>query len=263
MTRSGYDPTLFEETAWYYARYRLPYPKKLFEHLARCYRLDGAGRTLDLGCGTGQLAIPLAPYFEQVVGMDPDSGMLDEARRAAEAAAAANVQFVRGSSWDLAPAMGQFRLATMGDSFHWMDRDSVLRALYEMVTPGGGVVLVDQRAQPPEPYWPIVKGLLAEFLGPRRRAGQGFYTHPDEGHEVVLGRSRFTVMPSWIYEYNRNQTIDEVIGFLYSTSFASRRLLGDRAGEFEPELRRRLLDLEPSGTFSERIVVTALLSARA
>ncbi|MGQ0550300.1 MAG: hypothetical protein ACT4PY_11610 [Armatimonadota bacterium] len=79
----------------------------------------------------------------------------------------------------------------------------------------------------------------------------------------MLRRSHFTVMLNWIYEYNRNQTIDEVIGFLYSTSFASRRLLGERAEEFARELRRRLLDLEQSGTFSERIVVTALLTARA
>ncbi|MGQ0550299.1 MAG: methyltransferase domain-containing protein [Armatimonadota bacterium] len=113
MSRSAYDPTLYEGAARDYARYRLPYPRSLFEHLVSCFRLDGTGRALDLGCGTGQLAIPLAPYFEQVVAMDPDRGMLDEARRAAEAAGVANVRFVQGSSWELAPAMGQFRLVTM------------------------------------------------------------------------------------------------------------------------------------------------------
>ncbi len=194
--------------------------------------------------------------------MDPDAGMLDEAQRAADAAGVANVRFVLGSSWDLVPAMGGFRLVTMGSSFHWMDRDGVLRTLYEMVAPGGGVVLADQRAQPLGPYWPIVKEMLAEYLGPKRRAGQGFYTHPEEGYAAVLRRSRFTVLPAWAFEYPRDQTIDEVIGALYSTSFAAKRLFGDRVDDFESELRKRLYELEPSGTFSVRVVVTALLAAR-
>ena len=62
--------------------------------------------------------------------------------------------------------------------------------------------------------------------------------------------------------YPRDQTIDEVIGALYSTSFAAKRLFGDRVDDFESELRKRLYELEPSGTFSVRVGVTALLAAR-
>ncbi len=194
--------------------------------------------------------------------MDPDAAMLDEAHRAADAAGVTNVRFVQGSSWDLTPAMGEFRLVTMGSSFHWMDRDQVLQTLYEMVTTGGGIALADQRAVPPGPYWPIVKELLAEFLGPRRRAGQGFYTHPEEAHAAVVRRSRFTVLPTWTCEYSRDESIDEIVGALYSTSFASRRLFGDRVDDFETTLRKRLRELEPSGMLSARIVVTALLAAK-
>ena len=53
LGRSNGD--LFAGTAWHYARYRPGYPQAFFDDLARQFRLDGTGRLLDLGCGTGQL----------------------------------------------------------------------------------------------------------------------------------------------------------------------------------------------------------------
>jgi SAM-dependent methyltransferase len=50
----------FKSTAWYYARYRPGYPKEFFDYLKECFRLKGTGRLLDLGCGTGELAIRIA-----------------------------------------------------------------------------------------------------------------------------------------------------------------------------------------------------------
>ena len=260
--RSCYDPALFEGTAKYYALFRPPYPPKLFEHIVCCFRLDTTGRALDLGCGTGQLALPLAPHFEEVVCMDPDASMLDEARHAAVSARVANLRFVLGSSWDLSTSMGQFRLVTMGESFHWMDRDAVLQTLHEMVSVNGGVVVVSRHIETPQAYQIVLDKVLKGFLGDRRRAGEGFYSHPAERHEVVLARSRFIPMTPWVAEYQQTFSIDEIIGFLYSTSYASRRLFGDRVHSFEQEMRRQLLELDSNGSFRFRIVVTALLAAR-
>jgi tRNA/tmRNA/rRNA uracil-C5-methylase (TrmA/RlmC/RlmD family) len=46
---------------------------------------------LDLGCGTGQLALPLAKYFEEVIGMDPEPEMIVEAEAAAKCLSIKNV----------------------------------------------------------------------------------------------------------------------------------------------------------------------------
>src|SRR6266702_2438779 len=77
--------TIFHGTAWYYARYRPGYPQELFDLLRGRFELDGTGRLLDLGCGTGQLAVPLAPLFEEVVAVDVDAGMLAELNAVAPA----------------------------------------------------------------------------------------------------------------------------------------------------------------------------------
>lgn len=51
---------------------------------------------LDLGCGTGAIALALAPEAERVVGRDISDGMLEQAREKAEKRNLTNVEFGEG-----------------------------------------------------------------------------------------------------------------------------------------------------------------------
>src|SRR5207344_113426 len=51
---------------------------------------------LDVGTGTGRVALALAPLARHVVGVDRDAGAIDEARRRAAAAGHVNVEYVVG-----------------------------------------------------------------------------------------------------------------------------------------------------------------------
>ena len=257
-----YDPTLFSGTASYYSRYRFPYPQQLFDYLIQAFGFHGTGTALDLGCGPGLLTIPLAPSFNKMVAMDPDDEMLQEARRAAEAAKVSNIEFVKGSSWDLSPSTGSFRFVIMGQSFHWMDRDQALKALYELGESKGGLAIVYQKRRAPLAIKNAEDEVVRKFLGERRRAGRGYYEHPPDSHEVVFARSRFTALAPWRYSYEHQQAIDEAVGFVFSTSRATRRLLGDRAAEFEAELRKHFLIAAPAGKFKLGVDVTALLGRK-
>ncbi|OGM59225.1 hypothetical protein A2955_04515 [Candidatus Woesebacteria bacterium RIFCSPLOWO2_01_FULL_37_19] len=79
-----YQEDIFKGTAWYYARYRPKYPQELFKYLVIRFNLGSNGILLDLGCGTGELTIPLARYFEDVIAFDPNEEMLNEAKRKAK-----------------------------------------------------------------------------------------------------------------------------------------------------------------------------------
>jgi hypothetical protein len=45
-------------------------------------------------------------------------------------------------------------------------------------------------------------------------------------------------------------TCEAIVGFMFSTSIASRRVLGEAADRFEADLRGALLECEPSGRFA-------------
>jgi SAM-dependent methyltransferase len=65
----------------YYMIGRPPYSRQLLAVLRREFGLGGGGLLLDVGCGPGARTLELAPAFDGSVGLDPDPGMLSEARR--------------------------------------------------------------------------------------------------------------------------------------------------------------------------------------
>ncbi|HEY2885726.1 MAG TPA: class I SAM-dependent methyltransferase [Rhizomicrobium sp.] len=92
----------FSGTAGYYARFRLPYPVALIEQLLAERR--GASREeslLDLACGPGRLTIPLAPFFRDVLAVDLEPEMVEQARQDALGKGVTNVLWRVGKVEDL------------------------------------------------------------------------------------------------------------------------------------------------------------------
>ena len=85
---------LFGSAVAYYAQYRPGYPQDLVDALAARAGLDGTQRVLDIGCGTGQITIPLARHAQAVMAIDPIPGMLAGGRQAARAAGAGNITWL-------------------------------------------------------------------------------------------------------------------------------------------------------------------------
>src|SRR4030042_2082525 len=228
---------LFTGTAWYYAKYRLGYPKEFFYYVIRYYGLDGNGRLLDLGCGRVQITIPLAKYFGEAIGLDPEKEMLDEAQKETERARATNIKWVLKKAEEISEELGYFRLTTMGASFHWMDQEKVLAKIYNLMEQGGGLVIVSDSSSPwrgeREERWNELRKQIVQYLGETRRAGDSYYVEPKERFETLLERSPFGKLEVFTHGYTQEWTIESVIGFLFSTSFASRRLFGERVPEFE------------------------------
>ncbi len=132
-----YGNDVFEDTAKYYVRYQPQYPPKLFNDIIQKFKLNGRGRLLDLGCGTGELAIPLSKYFENVIALDPDDEMLMLGRNKAKKLNINNIEWQKGSSKSLASIKEPFRLVSMGQSFHWMDQEVVLNQIYNLLRNNG------------------------------------------------------------------------------------------------------------------------------
>jgi len=267
--RTGRDLGLFDGAAWYYARYRPPYPAELLQELVTEFGLGDGTDVLDLGCGTGQLALPLSRRGAIVWAVDPDPDMIGEGVRAQARSGHGNVRWILGRDVDLGTAsLPPLRLCAMGSSFHWMDRELVLKTLGRLIEPDGGVALVSASASifsqtdAVHGAWlDVTKEVVRQFLGPQRRAGSGTYSHPKRGHEEVLRDSAFGQLQTRQFTTTRTLTVDDVIGQQLSTSYASPAQLGEQESQFRAELSRRLLELRPDGLF-DTVERTELIVAR-
>ncbi len=263
----AHDPTeLFVSTAPYYARYRAGYPEALFTDLAERFGLDGSKRVLDLGCGTGQIAIPLAPHVRQVIAVDPQPTMLHEGQVLAAERGITNIDWRQGDSTGLA-AMGldDLTLALMGASFHWMDRPAVLKVFDRIVRPDGAVIVVSGGSayRADKPAWDdVVTAVRTRWLGPQRRAGSGTYSHPEQRHEEVLAASAFSRVEVVEFTSTLTRDLDSVVGLQFSYSYSAPAQLGDDAAAFEADLRRELLAANPSGIWTEDIRTEAIIAVR-
>jgi SAM-dependent methyltransferase len=257
-----YDPTIYRGTAAHYRAGRPPYSDELEAILADKVGLDGTGRLLDVGCGPGILAMRLATFFEDVVGLEPDLDMLAEASRYAAAAGATNVRWVQGVAEDLPDvAPGPYRLVTFGQSFHWTKGEQAAEAVFDLLEPGGALALIGHadrdRPQPRNPGHPEIPDremvlLVEKYLGPTpKRALKRFNPGDKHGYGEILARTRFGY-PEVLFAPGRPDLVVDIDGVLtryYATSTGAQHLFGSRLDDFENEARRLLSEHSPTGLF--------------
>jgi SAM-dependent methyltransferase len=269
-----WDPSLYAGSAAHYVRGRVPYPRELAAALVTELALDGRGRLLDLGCGPGSLTLLLAPWFERATGLDADADMLAEGARQALAAGITTVDWVHLRAEDLPPDVGPFRVATLAQSFHWMDRPRVARQLRQVVAGDGAAVHVHATTHEgidggpplphPRPPRQAIDDLVEHFLGSRRRAGKG--SRPEDVGDAPLGEVETEIYraagfsgPTRLVVPGRvvTRSTDDVVAGVFSLSRAAPHLFGDSAPSFEAALRELLAEAGPDGFFSEQMRETA------
>ena len=257
-----FEPHRFRSTVPYYARYRVPYPGRLIAFVAERIGLERASHVLDLGCGPGQLAIAFARLGATVTAIDPEPSMLAAAREHA-AEAGVSLKTIEGSSYDLNPTLGPFRLVTLGRSFHWMDRDATLAVLDRMIERGGAIALFgDKRIETRDADWRALVERVREEFVPARAAERQARKQTEEPHEVVLLHSAFSSLERHGVIVTRKLGADDIVGRAYSSSTTSPDSLLERRPAFEQALREGLARLSPAGEFSEIVEVHALIARR-
>ena len=85
------------EVADFYHKYRDGYPSAVIDALVDAFGLNDRDVVVDLGCGTGQLTLPMARRVRAMVGMDPEPDMLRCAQQAARDVKLPNVSWMIGA----------------------------------------------------------------------------------------------------------------------------------------------------------------------
>jgi SAM-dependent methyltransferase len=253
----------FRTVAQHYLQGRPAYAAALVRRVAQLCGLDRSCRLLDLGCGPGQLALAFAPYVGQVLAIDPEPEMLRIARQQA-AAAVGNIEFREGSSRDLGPGLGGFRLAVIGRAFHWMDRQDTLRRLDQLLEPDGAVALFhDDHPRVPDNRWVAAYEALIDRYAdgdPAREVHQS----PDWlRHEAVLLDSPFPYLERLGVIERRQTPLERLVDRTLSFSSVSQGRIGARAQELAREVRDLMATLAQDGMVAEVVESQALVARRA
>lgn len=242
--------------AEYYQRYRRGYPLSVIDAVVAAFGLTSADTVVDLGCGTGQLAVPLAGVVGRVLAVDPSADMLAVGRRSSPT----SVDWIVGSDSDLPAIVGDVRpgAVVVGQALHWMDHPALFRSAASLVRDGGGIAVVTNG----EPLWlqdvdwsRALRGFLEGRLGASLTATCGTDEASQRRYADGLSAAGYTVS-STVVEYTAGLAADEIAGGLLSAMTPDQ--LPDRA--FTDDVLRVVSPFLP---ITERVAVRILTGVRA
>jgi SAM-dependent methyltransferase len=255
------EPCRFTAAAKHYLAGRPAYAKGLISWVVKELRLGAKDAVMDLGCGPGTLAMLFAPFVRSVLAVDPSAEMLEVARHAANGAG--NVLFKFGSSFDLSPDLGTFKLVTIGRAFHWMDRPDTLQRLDAMVEREGAVALFSD-SHPKhrdnawvEPFQRIIDDHAAADVQRARRCSADW---PSD--EEILLDSPFARLERVSIIEKRALPAEHLVERALSISAINEAGLGGKMQHLIDDIQQLSSRFSLGGVISEVIETNALIARR-
>jgi trans-aconitate methyltransferase len=257
------DPGFRGEIADFYHHYRRGYPPAVIDTVVNAFKLTSDDVVVDLGCGTGQLTLPIAGRVRAVAGLDPEPDMLARARRAAAELGIANVSWMIGADTDI-PAiralLGRQRAGavTIGQALHWMRHDELFPALIPLVRTGGGVAVLTNGT----PLWlqdsdwsQELRRFLEQWLDTTITATCGTDAVSQQNYRDSLAAAGYDVREASV-EYSSDLDLEQLVGGIYSALPVGQLPTPNQRPRFAEQVRRAL---QPRERFTERVRVVMLL----
>ena len=261
--------TFAGEVADYYARFRRGYPPSVTDFLVDELGVGAEDVVVDLGCGTGQLAIPLASRVRHVVGVDPEPDMLCHARRAAREQGVRSTSWMLGSDADL-PALhgllGGSNLAavTVSCAIHLMDSAALFAGLRELLPAGGRVAVIANGT----PIWlqdsawsRALRRVIEQHFRRPMTATCGTDQATRQGYRAELETAGFTTSHAEL-GYRQPIDLEWVVGNLYSAMSPHQLPREEDRPAFARRVHDALRSAQPDGDFVDDVRVAVLLGQR-
>ncbi|MCY4114814.1 MAG: class I SAM-dependent methyltransferase [Chloroflexi bacterium] len=257
---SNLSADVFAGTAEVYARYRPPYPDELLDDLRGRADITDKGRLLDLACGPGRVAIPLAEYFREVWAVDQEPEMIEVGQSRSKRKGLANIRWMVGRAEEIETAPGSFELITIGEAFHRLDQPVIAERAMAWLAPGRCLVTLGcfSLMVGREPWHDVLRAAVRRWTD-RGAAGQATsaraspQTRGADHEGAVLTGHGFEHVGTFEFPHPYVWTLDSILGNLNSTSRLSRRVLGSEAERFDADVRRALLAFDSTGRYPETL----------
>lgn len=236
IDRSGYEDEGFAEV---YDRHRPSPPPALLDILLLVARVDRPRLVVDLGSGTGLSTRVWADRVEEVVGVEPNPRMAEQARLATPAP---NVRYVEAFAGETGLPEGSADVVTCSQAFHWMQPVPVLTEAVRILRPAGVFAAYDYDVPPV--VQPDVDAAFIDHFAARRAARRrlalegGASTWPKESHLERIGESGLFRLTREVVCHGFDET-DAVRLVGMAESFGGpRTVFGGQAPEVEDSFER-------------------------
>jgi SAM-dependent methyltransferase len=224
----------FSKLAKNYGKHRPSYPEELFQVVADS--VPERGRAWDAGCGSGQAAVRLASYFDEVIASDASAAQI------ANSWPHPKVTYLVEPAERTSIDSGSLDLATAAHAAHWFDIDAYYGEVRRVLKPSGVIALwcyglesVDDDVNL------VIERLYVELLGsywPKRTLADHTY------QDIPFP---FEELPRRVFRMHMNWNLDQLIGGFrtWSASLKYKEATGnDPLDVLGPDLREAWSDPE-------------------
>lgn len=259
---SGRRRESFDLVAQYYNVYRSPYPQKVVETVIALSNLHNGSRVLEIGCGTGQLSLPLAQYGIALLAIELGPHLAALAKQNLKRFPNVQVEVSSFEEWSLPPQ--KFNAVVSASAFHWLDPEIRFSKCAEALHPGGFLTILHVhhvRGGTPgffadtQPYY--MKWGLSDDLSFQPPAPDNVPTLYPELDQLPFFRS----IERYRFEIPMSHSTASYIGWLHTDSLVNSLNDQERAG-FLQDIER-LIESKYNGQAVRNFVYEVIVAQRA
>ena len=229
-----------------YDRFRPGFPDGFLGRLERDRWIEAGQRALDLGTGTGTLALGFAARGLKVTGIDIAPELLDVARGRARNQDL-SVRFVQGRAEATGQDGASFDVVSAGQCWWWFDSDAALSEAVRVLAPNGRLIICSFNYLPlPDTVALSTEDLILKH-NPGWSKGGWRGVHPE--HVEALDRGGFQQVESFSYVVDVSFTHEAWRGRVRTSNGVGSSLNTAEVERFDTELAD-ILDCDFSGSLT-------------
>jgi SAM-dependent methyltransferase len=186
--------------------------------------------------------------------VDPEPGMVEAARAAAERAGVA-VRFIEGRFEDVAASLGAFDIVTIGRAIHWLDPE-LARAALNRALASQGTVLVCHASSVKDgrnPWLETFNNVRDQWKGDR----------PSRDHHTFFANGEFMRTGTIRVEGTYAIPVERLVERVLSMSTSSSARLGDEVPAMKSAMREALAPFAADGMINDIVEARAEVFERA